>query len=160
MRILLTKLNDASHRFEIVRADGSGERAELETRSTLLHDLVHYAVEAQAGLTSAFFGRLASGDGLAELAGRGPFPPQSELAMAEARVGPMQSLWNGRASRAGYLEGCGGLYPAVVNEAFVDGALEHLRRLVGRWRATAYQATMELPWPPPERAAPRPRPAE
>jgi hypothetical protein len=85
MRILLTKLNDASHRFEIVRADGSGERAELETRSTLLHDLVHYAVEAQAGLTSAFFGRLASGDALAELADRGPFPPQSELAMHRSR---------------------------------------------------------------------------
>jgi len=35
-----------------------------------------------------------------------------------------------------------------LDGAFVDRVLERLRRLVGRWRATAYGASMTLEWPP------------
>lgn len=53
MRIAFTKLTQDRHRLEIRREDGSTESVELETRSYLLHDLGHYAVEAEAGSTTA-----------------------------------------------------------------------------------------------------------
>lgn len=150
MRIVLTRLTDRTHRFEIVRRDGSQERVELETRSLLLHDLVHYAVEAEAGIAAGFYGSLAAGVPMDALADR-DHPPEGEgLAMAESLVGPMQSLYHGRASRELYVERAGARYPDVVDEAFVDGVLERLRRLVGRWKATPFGEAMELTWPPPE----------
>ena len=61
MHVLLTKLSDLKHRVEVIRNDGTRDKAELETRSFLVHDLVHYAVEAIAGMTWGFFGTLAAG---------------------------------------------------------------------------------------------------
>ena len=61
MLIHLTRLTNERHRLEFVRDDGTRETHELETRSSLLHDLVHYAVETEAGLNASFYGRLASG---------------------------------------------------------------------------------------------------
>lgn len=150
MRIVLTKLSDRAHRFEVLRDDGSRERVELETRSLLLHDLVHYAVEAQAGIDAGFYGRLAGGTPLATLGDRDHPPTGAGLALAETLVGPMQSLYRGHVSRALYLEQGRARYPDVVDEAFVDAVLERLCHLVGRWRATPYGASMELTWPPTE----------
>ena len=150
MRVVFTKLTDATHRLEVFRDDGTRERVELETRSLLLHDLVHYAVEAHAEIRQGFYGLLASGTALAELNDRDNPPSGVGLAMAESLVGPMQSLHKGRLSRALYLEHGRAAYPDVVNDAFVDAVLERLRRLVGHWRAVAYGASMELLWPPPD----------
>lgn len=150
MRVLLTRLDERTHRFEARRPDGSGETAELETRSVLLHDLVHFAVESQAGMRDGFFGRLAAGATLAELAEAAHSDDEADagLGRAEALVGPLQSLHQGRGSRELVLERGRARFPEVVSEAFVDGVLERLRRLVGHWRGTPFGSTMELTWPP------------
>ena len=54
MLIRLTRLTNERHRLEVVRDDGTREARELETRSALPHDLVHYAVETEAGLGASF----------------------------------------------------------------------------------------------------------
>ena len=61
MQIRLTRLTNDRHRFEVVRDDGTRDARELETRSALLHDLVHYAVETEDGLKASFYGLLGSG---------------------------------------------------------------------------------------------------
>jgi len=61
MLIRFTRLTNERHRLEFVRDDGTSEARELETRSALLHDLVHYAVETEAGLMASFYGQLAGG---------------------------------------------------------------------------------------------------
>jgi hypothetical protein len=71
MRVRLTKLDDQRHVLEVERDDRRRERVEVETRSTLLHDLTHFAVEQEAGLDAGFFGLLAAGKTFAELAGKG-----------------------------------------------------------------------------------------
>lgn len=38
-----------------------------ETRSYLVHDLLHYAVESEAGLSGGFWGNLARGKTLADM---------------------------------------------------------------------------------------------
>ncbi|RYD92308.1 MAG: hypothetical protein EOP61_25810, partial [Sphingomonadales bacterium] len=61
LKLRFTRLNEARHRFEAVRPDGVSEALEFETRSYLLHDFVHFAVEMEAGLQSGFYGQLARG---------------------------------------------------------------------------------------------------
>ncbi len=149
MRIVWTKLTDERHRLTLVRADGTSESVELETRSTLVHDLVHYALEAEGGFERGFFGTLAHGTSMSELTGAMMTEaPGSELAVVERLVGPFQSLWKGALDPARYVELAGAAAPGIVDAAFVARVQERLRALVGRWRATPFRAGMELEWPP------------
>lgn len=135
MQIELTGLNPRQHRFRIVRADGSTESVELETRSMLAHDLAHYAVERVLGLTRGFYGSLASGASLAELSGRAmPWPAGTELAYAESLVGPLQSHLTGK--------------PIVLPDwPFLGDVERAYREAWGRWRSTRFGACCVLAWP-------------
>ena len=151
MRIRWTRCSPDRHRFEIVRADGSREGAELETRSVLLHDFVHYAVESEAGIDDGFYGLLARGLGFGELRREVELQEHPGIHRAESLVGPMQAVWNGRISKERYVEQLGPGDPAVdqvpVDRAFVDRVCERLRQITGQWRGTPFHDTMELVWP-------------
>src|SRR5262245_41748766 len=82
MRIVLTRLSDTRHALEVERSGGGRERVELETRSCLLHDLTHFAVEGAAGITRGFWGSLASGKTFEGLKG-GPGMAGADDAMME-----------------------------------------------------------------------------
>ena len=58
VRLSFVKMTDERHALEVVRDDGRRERVECETRSYLMHDLLHFAVESEAG---GLWGRLAAG---------------------------------------------------------------------------------------------------
>jgi hypothetical protein len=145
---VFTKLTDEAHRFAVFRDDGTSASTELESRSFLLHDLVHYAVEAEAHILDGFYGLLATGTSLALLNERDRPELSAGLTLAERLVGPMQSVHNERLSPELYLENVGSVAPDIVTGAFVDNVLDCLRRLTGHWRATAYGASMEYRWPP------------
>src|SRR5688572_16003070 len=99
MRVLLTKLSDDRHLMTVERTSGPGESVELESRSYLLHDLAHYAVEAEAPIADGFYGLLASGVSLAKLNDRTTPLGGAGLMMAESLSAPLQSLFHGRISR-------------------------------------------------------------
>ena len=146
MRIAFRKINDERHVLTIRRDDGTSESVELETRSFLLHDLVHYAVEAEANIEDGFWGLLARGTTLAELSDRTMAQPLSPgLMRTESLVGPMQSVYNGRLDAARYVENTHGR----VDGDFVERVRERLRRLTGHWRGTPFRSEMEIEWPPP-----------
>jgi hypothetical protein len=147
MQILLTRLDNKRHRLEVKRDDGSRDSVELETRSLLLHDLVHYAVEAEAALEEGFWPLLASGRTFAELAPDARKDPPADLMLAETLVGPMQAVWNGRFTAEQYAESFGRKHD-FVDAAFVERVSERLRRLWGHWRGTGFHETMEFSWPP------------
>jgi hypothetical protein len=151
MRIELTKVTDDLHRLAIHRDDGTTETALLETRSFLLHDLVHYAVEAEAGIADGFWGLLSTGTPMARLSDR--TTPMGEglgpgIALAERLTGPMQSVWHGRLDPELYVEHGERAAPGIVDLAFVERVRARLRRLWGHWRATPFRSVMELRWPP------------
>lgn len=146
MKILLTRLSNDRHRLVVERSDGSRVERELETRSVLLHDLVHYAVETEAGIEDGFWGSLAAGTDFDELLDEAAAPSGQGLALAESLVGPLQSVWKGELDPDRYVELAGGSAP-FVDRAFVDRAHDRIRRLWGRWRATPFHETMELSWP-------------
>ena len=156
MLIRFTRLTDDRHRFEIVREDGTSEAHELETRSTLLHDLTHYAVEAEAGLEGSFYGRLSRGMTYAALSE--PASGSVEAFQTEAVVARMQGGFrDGRVPKtdpaqcaeeigAGF-RSIGAEPPIWLTPDLIARARERLRRVHGQWRATPFHDTMELEFP-------------
>lgn len=158
MRILLTKLNDERYALEIVRDGQRRERVELETRSTLLHDLTHFAVEQAAALEQGFFGPLAAGKSLAELAAPAEGAPQyaGEALQIEILVAVLQKITrtgetpaaaHGRITSMLALQDTA--LPAWFTLELVTEVHERMRRLVGQWKATPYGSSMELNWSAP-----------
>ena len=154
MRVSFVKLSDERHALEIVREDGRRERVECETRSILMHDLLHFAVESEGGLTGGFWGRLAAGTTLAEMNDRTrPVGPESaELAAIEQLVGALHGATKGRtpeelvAGMRRFAEALGQELPDWLTESFVGRVKERLRRFVGHWNATPYGSSMALDW--------------
>jgi hypothetical protein len=151
LEVCFTRLSPTHHRLEIGRADGSREAVELETRSCLVHDLVHFAFETEAGLSRSFYGRLAAGFplvGEAPDVGRTP-NPEGEL--TERIVGPLQAVVQGKASARGMLAGLAQLLeahgepmPPWLTEELVARTAERFRRIYGQWTATPFGATLRL----------------
>jgi hypothetical protein len=156
MKIVLHKRSSDRHALEIVRESRPRELVECETRSYLMHDLLHYAVETEAGLAHGFWGNLARGKTLAQMndrTGQALAAELPELMAIERLVGALSSVTKGR-SAAQLAEGLrnyelatGTTPPAWLNEALIVAVQERMRRLVGQWKATAYGAAMELEWP-------------
>lgn len=144
MILRFTRLSPTHHRFEAVRDDGTREAREFETRSLLLHDFVHLALESEAGLMTGFYGALARGASYAA--------PRSESeAMAiEAVVGPLQGALKGEVDPHTFVARLhatqasnGSDAPDWLTPELIARTLERLRQLRGQWRATAFGETME-----------------
>ena len=156
MLIRLTRLTNEHHRLEVVRADGTRESHELETRSTLLHDLVHYAVETEAGLNASFYGRLASGKTYESLMTDPPTGPealQTELVVVRIQGVAKHDTWSGLDPER-FAEEITAGFQVVGHEApeWLTGDLvvrvrERLRRVQGHWRATPFHQALELEFP-------------
>lgn len=154
LRVRFRRLTADRHALEFERADGSRDGAELETRSTLWHDFVHFAVESEAGLRDAFYGRVARGVPYASLGDVAEQPDAAadrELWHVERVVGPLQTAARKQVDPAafvatlrGYLEATGETGPAWFDEALVARALAKLRELDGRWRKTPFGEVLEL----------------
>ncbi len=68
MEVVFTKTNHERHELALVRDDGTREVAsDLETRSYLRHDFMHYVVEKEAGLKHSFYGSVVAGKTFADM---------------------------------------------------------------------------------------------
>jgi hypothetical protein len=139
-----------------VRDDGTREARELETRGVLLHDLVHYAVEVEAGLKASFYGRLANGETYEELTARPPVdsePMQTELVVVSIQGIAKNDEWSTVApegfaeSLAAGIRSAGHEPPAWLNGDLIIRVRERLRRVQGQWRATPFHQTLSLEFP-------------
>lgn len=156
MEIFLTKLTNDTHSFEIVRDDGSRERLELETKSYLTHDLLHYAIEGSAGIVSGVWGTIAGGTTLAELNNREMVHERStDIGVVEMLAGALTPLTKGERideERVQYLQNyvreSGTTPPPWFTYQLIVDVEERMRRLLGQWRATPFREPMNLSWPP------------
>jgi len=157
VRIVLHKISGERHELAIVRPDGRRESLVCETRSVLIHDFIHYAVESAARLETGFWGLLARGRTLAEMNDRAGLPSvdeAAEMAIVERFVGalsgaakevPAAELVAGIRRYAGAMDA---EVPGWLTEPAVVDAQERLRHLIGAWRATPAGGALELDWPP------------
>ncbi|MEM9187574.1 MAG: hypothetical protein AAGF12_00260 [Myxococcota bacterium] len=164
MEIRFHKLTDAHHRLEIERSDGTKDEVECETRSYLLHDLTHFAVESAAELDHGFWALLARGVSLAALAHDAKEATAWPRLMAIEKIvaslqGPL-SHQEPRALHAHFTDLADAqntALPEWFTEDMLSRAQDIRRRLVGHWRATAYGKTMQISWPCTEPPNQRPR---
>ena len=155
LRIRLTKASAEQHRFQYLRPDGTGEAFELETRSFLFHDLLHFAVESEAGLQGSFYGLLAKVGGYAELSLAGGAALGGEIAITERVVGALTGAFRTEGLDAEafveqaseYLDVYDERAPRWFTPAFVLAIKQRMADLQGRWRATPFGETMELSFP-------------
>lgn len=157
MRIVLTKLSDARHALEIHRKDGSRERVELETRSCLLHDLTHFAVEESAGIQAGFWGSLAAGVTFDELSGgsgggmmdggRLMMEVERAVAVLQGGVKAKEDPGAAHARIVALLRVQDAEPPPWFTLACVTRVHERMRALLGHWNATPFGSSMELTWP-------------
>lgn len=156
MQIRLTRLTNERHRLELVRDDGTREARELETRSALLHDLVHYAVETEAGLKASFYGLLASGKTYESLTAEPSGDP--ETMQTEAVVGRIQGIAKNDSwadvdpealaqSIAAGFRSIGHEPPAWLSGDLIVRVRQRFRRVQGQWRATPFHQTLALEFP-------------
>jgi hypothetical protein len=149
LTIRLTKLTNDRHRIEFVRADGSGDAAELETHSCLVHDLIHYAVESEANLKRSFYGPIAAGRRYGDMTGA---PAAGEAMTTERIVVLLTKCAKGEWSAKEFVEAmqspANGGPLAWVTLDFARATLERFRRAHGQWKATPFRQTMELKFAP------------
>ena len=148
--VRLTRLSETRHRFEALRPDGSRDVRELETKSFLRHDLVHFALESEASLTHSFYGLLARGgehDKLGE-------PLAGEALDTERVVGALQGVSKDRLDPdrfaytvRSYFRNVGEEPPVWLTADLIARAAARLRQLEGQWRALPFGETMTLEFP-------------
>ena len=157
MRILLRKLSDDRHVLQIIREGGRSEEVECETRSYLHHDLLHYAVEAEARLEGGFWGNLAKGKTLAQMndrTGKAMQPEAPQMMAIEQVVGALSAIGKGGSGSAIFAAvhdaatSAGVAFPEWLTSELASAVQERMRRLLGHWKATPYGESMTLPWPP------------
>jgi hypothetical protein len=148
LTLRLTRLSPTHHAFAYVREDGSGETVTLETKSLLTHDLLHFAMETEAGLKQSFYGKLAAGMSLADVAAEAL---AGEAAATERAVGAMTGALKSEAAADRVVAGfralsnaLGESAPGWFDEAFVQRVRERMRQLSGEWKATPFGGTMVL----------------
>ncbi len=154
LRVRFTRVSPTRHRIEWGTRPPFAAR-ELETRSTLLHDLVHFAVESEAGLRESFYGLLAQGASYTELTQVGTnMAANLELAMTEMVVGALQGAWKQDfdparflATLNGYLRQLGSTTPPWLTVELLDRIGKRLRALTGAWGGTKFGDTLELSFP-------------
>lgn len=160
MLIRFTRLTNERHRFEVVRDDGTREARELETRGALPHDLVHYAVETEAGLRASFYGRLARGetyDALTEVAPANREAMQTEQVVARIQGVAKTGEWpvidpDGFVrSIVADSRSLGHEPPPWLTGELIVRVRERLRRVQGQWRATPFHQTLVLEFPSSDR---------
>ena len=152
LTLRFTRLSPIHHRFEYRRPDGSGEAIEMETRSLLLHDLTHYALESEARLRGSFYGLLARIGGYEELSLNGGQALGGEVAITERIVGALQGALKDdefdseafASAMADYLDLYGERPPRWLTPELLERVRERLRQVRGRWKATPFGETMEL----------------
>ena len=158
MIIRLTKKTDAQHILEYVRDDGTGESANLETKTFLTHDFLHYAIETSADLRESFYGLLNKGYSYAELGGKdemaGAGVHREEAGITEMATGLLTGAIKGDIApndvmgAAENLFGSNGMStPSWFTPSFIGTVKESMRKLLGHWAALRPGDTLTLEFP-------------
>lgn len=152
LTLTLTRVSPTHHRLEYVREDGTGEAAEIESKSFLFHDFVHFALETEAHLKGGFFGLISRGHTYAELSGKTPAEHETDEALLiEQAVGIVTGVIKKTSTPEEAIEAFkdlqdayGRKFPDWFTVALIEKVLERHRKLLGHWNAMRFGETLEL----------------
>lgn len=155
LTIELTKISPTHHHFAYTRVDNTGEILELETKTFLFHDLLHFAVETEARLANSFYGTLAKNGVYADFKNENQnMDISGEAGMTEKIVGSLTGTLKNNlspqeflSSMKNWLDATGEQTPPWLTEDFVLRIQERMRKLLGQWNGTPFGKTMKLNFP-------------
>jgi len=146
MRVVITKLSDVEHKIEVTRNDESTESTILNSRSFLMHDFAHFAVESEVPIKLGYWGLVASGASLSGASLSGEEISGNDIALTESLAGPIQTLMRVEAKPLGYLSLLQRLHPHLATAEFAEKVHTRARKLIGQWRATPFGKSMTIIW--------------
>ncbi len=152
-----TRVSPTHHRFEYRRKDDTGESVELETKSFLVHDFIHFCIEHEGKRKEGFYGLIEQGHAYAELtqsalSTRGTMVGTKESADIEILTGPFTSLIKGEGVTVGDVRaGLQNIFsahkeevPSWMTEDMLTRAEDRYRRLMGAWGSLKFGETLTL----------------
>jgi len=163
MRILLTKKSDGTTVLKCIRADGSEtwQKNDKHAAFFALHDLTHYAVETELGISQGFFGVVADGWEINETGQRGVAARlPADALFVETVVGTLDTE---RASGARWTAAefndslalkartDGRPVPRPLTDEELGRVRKRRAELFEAWHALPPGNTLELPFPPEKR---------
>lgn len=154
LQIFITQISPTHHRFEYKRKDGTGESSEIETKSFLIHDFVHFVLETQAEIQNGFYGLLDQGYSYNELS----VSPDADLPTKEALnveriVGPLSSFLEKTDTQNidSFLSIINNMFdsyeepvPEWLTKEILSKTITHYKQLKGEWRSLSFGKTLEL----------------
>ena len=153
LTIYIKKISNEHHEFRYVRSGGGGEAITLDTKSFLLHDFIHFAVERRAKLEYSFYGLLAHSGSYEELSDIDLSEEKfgGELGMTKRIVGGLTPVVKGNITSEQFLAGARNLIEAYqkklphwLDQGFIADVEEDLRRIIGEWNVVVYGDTLIL----------------
>ena len=155
LRITLKKISLTHHSFTIETDIGGKETYQLETKTCLFHDLLHFAVESEAHLAHSFYGLLDQGYHYNDLSDNDPMETvmagNKEALMTERVVGLMSGVLKQDATEVEALAGLtnllhasGSAMPLWFTQEYVARVKERMRKLEAGWKGTLFGSTMTL----------------
>jgi hypothetical protein len=150
MVIRLHKISPHRHLLEVVGEGGS--KRELDTRSFLRHDLMHWCIERRGRIDGALFGKLERGEPLGAMStSPGDAPAATALHGTEMLVGMLQGAEGRDADPDEFVAAArewfalqGQQLPAFCDAAFVRNVLADYRQLYGQWQSLRIGGVLEL----------------
>lgn len=154
LRLSLTRNSPTHHKLQFVRPDGTGETLELETKTFLFHDLLHFAIETEAKLQNSFYGMLARGELYATLKKENDpmnTPQTGEIGVTERIVGGLTGYLKKGPDDDEFMDmmenlcnATGEHVPEYFTKQFLKQIKERMRKLQGEWSSTKFGEIMEL----------------
>ena len=162
MNIELSKRSDGSVVLKFRRRDGSEEWQKQQGPNAAffpLHDLTHYAVECELGITDAFYGLVASGWSIADTGeGKRPGMPPNAL-FVENVVGTLDterasgSRWSAaefNENTARFAAQGGRPAPRLLTDDELARIRKRRAELFAAWQELPPGRTLELDFPDPD----------
>lgn len=155
MKVIFHKTSHERYTLECIRDDGNATRADdLEAKSTIRHDLMHFVFESRAKLRNSFYGLVASGKAIDELAPQEDAQPHGgdEARRTEMLVGVMQGAAlqdpldpdKALAIATNMCQAHGEEMPAFLTADLVRAIVTDYKQLVRQWEDTKTGDTLAL----------------
>lgn len=144
MKIEIKKNTHYQCEYTITKADGTVENIALETKTYLIHDICHYAVEKTLGFKNGFWGTLSNGYLFNALFNKQD-PQLAQLRAIETIVGPVQSVFSGHLPKNKFPDFIAHL-DFKMTDAQLEQCLTEIENFNAEWRNLLPGQHLTLEW--------------
>ena len=144
MEIEIKKTTNYQCEYTVTREDKSVEIITLETKTYLVHDICHYAVEKNLKYSKGFWGMLSKGHSFNELFGKDN-PMTTELRFIEQIVGPVQSSYLGYIPKQDFEQFVKHLN-FTMPESVLNSCLTEIESILKNWTQLSTGQQLRLKW--------------